>query len=92
MSAEEFKEQIRKDFELHDKEMHCSHCERLLKEIFEIHRDLLSATELLGLALDLLQELGWETFGAHSGDEPIPFLEFWGEDEAGMPFFEKVVE
>lgn len=44
---------------------------------------------LLGHALALLEELGWHTFGTHAGRGEERPLVFWGEDEGGLPVFEK---
>lgn len=34
---------------------------------------------------------GWYMFGHHAGFGPTPDLEFWGEDEGGLPIWERPV-
>lgn len=37
---------------------------------------------------------GWEVFGTHAGDEPVPLNILFSDerDEAGMPLYERVID
>lgn len=51
-----------------------------------------AAAQALMSDLSVNPPAGWETFDSHHTDQPVPALEFYGDDGAGLPLWERVVD